>query len=37
VQSIIYDADIELVIISNNHLGLIREAVAAGKAVRVSN
>ena len=37
VKAILHDADIELVFISNNHLGLITEAVAAGKAVRVAN
>jgi predicted dehydrogenase len=37
VRAIIHDADIELVIISNNHLKLVKEVVEAGKAVRVFN
>lgn len=37
VKAIIYDADIELVILSNDHLGLVNEVVQAGKSVRVSD
>ena len=37
VKAIIHDADIELVIISNNHLKLVKEVVETGKAVRVFN
>ena len=37
VKAIIYDKDIELVILSNDHLGLVNEVVRAGKSVRVSN
>jgi predicted dehydrogenase len=37
VKAIINDAEIELVIISNSHVGLVKELVEAGKSVRVSH
>ena len=37
VRDIIHDRDIELVFITNHHLGLVREVVETGKSVRVLN